>query len=453
MYELHRPAMPHLKLPAEPLQGAGRAPASPKTPKPRPPGRPGFDLYKMVGRSGQVANRVAGWSSAFHCPDQSAARLSQTARCMTQPQSITGNKMARLGCVSTSPPRQIAQPAHELVGRKLDGDWTVVEKVDRPPSATGGNFSVGYRVQHPDGSDAFLKALDYSKALHSVRVAELLKDMIDSYEFERKVLDECERRRMSRIVRVLAAGAIVDPAFAHVVNYLIFEPADGDVRGALDAMTAFDTAWALSTCHHAAVAVQQLHSGGLAHQDVKPSNLLTFGVDLAKLGDLGRSSKRGTAAPHDEEFIRGDPAYAPPELLYGHVDPDWSVRCQACDLYLLGSLILFVFTKTQTTAEIVRRLPKELRPEFIFAPYSTALPYVVNAFDEVADEFAAQLHGDRAVELVDHFRALCHPDPARRGDPIQRQRDQNPYDLRRIISRLDVLRREARAGYLRKLNA
>jgi serine/threonine protein kinase len=353
--------------------------------------------------------------------------------------------------MSTSPPvERIEKPAHELVGRTVDGGWTIVSKVERPASATGGNFSVGYQVKDAGGTHAFLKALDYSFALPRPDVAELLKAMIEGYQFERNVLNECERRRMNRIVRVLGAGTITDPGFAHAVNYLIFEPADGDVRGALDGMTHFDTAWALSTCHHAAVAVQQLHLGGLAHQDVKPSNLLTFGAALAKLGDLGRSSKRGVAAPHDEYSVRGDRSYAPPELLYGQVDPDWTVRCQACDLYLLGSLILFIFTRTQTTAEILRRLPTPLRPGIFADSYSRVLPYVVNAFDEVADEFDSQLSGQRASELVTHFRNLCHPDPARRGDPIQRRRGQNPYDVRRIVSRLDVLTREARGGYLRK---
>ncbi|HEX4116335.1 MAG TPA: hypothetical protein VHY18_10720 [Solirubrobacteraceae bacterium] len=110
--------------------------------------------------------------------------------------------------------------------------------------------------------------------------------MTEGYLFERRVLDECERRGMSRIVRVLAAGTIVDGDFMHSVDYLIFEPADGDVRRALDQMGNFDTAWALTVCHHAAVAVQQLHAAGLAHQDVKPSNILTFGQWLAKLGYL-----------------------------------------------------------------------------------------------------------------------------------------------------------------------
>ena len=326
-----------------------------------------------------------------------------------------------------------------------------MERLDWPQAATGGNFSVGYFVEGPDGERAFLKALDFSEVLPRKDSADWLRVLTEGYIFERDMLAECERRRMSRVVRVLEADTLVDPAFAHAVLYLILEPADGDIRRALDALKDFDAAWALSVCHDAAVGVQQLHSAEVAHQDVKPSNLLTF-EEAAKLGDLGRCSRRGLSAPHDSFNVRGDPAYAPPELLYGRVDPEWAARCQACDIYLLGSLILFVFTRTQTTAEIFRRLPAAFLPTSMLGTfagdYTEALPYVMNAFDEVADEFMGQLEGHRAQELVDHFRALCHPDPDQRGDAIQRRRGLSPYDLRRLISRLDVLRHDARGRYL-----
>ncbi len=352
-------------------------------------------------------------------------------------------------------PPSIPDPARQLLGRTLDGGWTVVEKLEWPEAATGGNFSVGYFVERPDGKRAFLKALDFSDVMRRADAADWLRFLTEGYIFERDMLKECERRSMSRVVRVLAADTLVDPVFSHAVLYLILEPADGDIRRALDAMKHFDAAFALSAVHDAAVGLQQLHGADVAHQDVKPSNLLTFEEEAAaKLGDLGRCSRRGFSAPHDAFAVRGDPAYAPPELLYGHVDPEWSARCRACDIYLLGSLLLFVFTRTQTTAEVFRRLPGAFIPSSMHGPfsgdYADALPYVMNAFDEVADEFAAQLDGQREAELVEHFRALCHPDPAERGDSVQRRRGYNPYDVRRLISRLDVLRHDARGRYLNR---
>ena len=49
------------------------------------------------------------------------------------------------------------RPALSLSGLTLDGGWTVVELMHRPPTATGGHFSVGYRVRHQDGREAYLK--------------------------------------------------------------------------------------------------------------------------------------------------------------------------------------------------------------------------------------------------------------------------------------------------------
>ncbi len=360
--------------------------------------------------------------------------------------------------MSTTPPvSRIDDPAHHLEGQTLAGDWRVVGLVPRRPTDTGGNFSVSYYAENSDGRKAFVKALDYSAALRHPESARVLQAMTEAYNFERDLLDSCQRQQMSRIVRLLDSGNIFDPSFGHRVDYLVFEPADGDVRRALDDMDAFDTGWALRVCHHAAVGLQQLHRALVAHQDLKPSNLLMFGEVMAKLGDLGRSSRQGTAAPHDLEAVRGDPAYAPPELLYGYVDPDWQVRCQACDVYLLGSLILFIFTRTQTTAELLRRLPPALRPARLrgtfSGPYGTVLPYLTNAFDEVSDAFEQQLAGQRASELVTHFRRLCHPDPRQRGDEKRRLQGLNPYSLERLISRLDVLRRDAEVGFLRRLGS
>jgi hypothetical protein len=57
-------------------------------------------------------------------------------------------------------------PASKLCGVSLPGGWTA-DKELTGLSDTGGNFSYGYHVTHTDGRGAFLKALDYSRALRS----------------------------------------------------------------------------------------------------------------------------------------------------------------------------------------------------------------------------------------------------------------------------------------------
>ena len=238
--------------------------------------------------------------------------------------------------------------AHKLQGMTLPDDWVVVERIERPPDATGSTFSVGYFVER-GGVRAYLKALHYSSPFRSGHdSARVLQAMTSAHNHEVDVLEKCAGAGMDRVVRALGSGEVVVPGVAGLpnVSYLIFELADGDIRAALSTVGAtFDYAWALRMLHHAATGLWQLHQNELAHQDVKPSNVLTFGQDSSKLGDLGRASQRGEHAPHDDEDHPGDPQYAPPELLYGHVAPGWIERRHASDLYLLASLVVHVLRR------------------------------------------------------------------------------------------------------------
>lgn len=208
-------------------------------------------------------------------------------------------------------------PAKRLAGRELANGWVVGELINRSPTATGGTFSASYEIYSTHGERAFLKAMDYTAALQSTDPARALQAMTEAYNFERNILEKCKSKKLSRVVRVLDAGTIPSESdAAGVVQYLIFELADRDVRAHVHRLIGdFDIAWALRTAHHVAAGLRQLHSIGVAHQDIKPSNILVFDGKHSKLADLGRSSDRGSASPHDQLACAGDKTYAPPELL------------------------------------------------------------------------------------------------------------------------------------------
>jgi serine/threonine protein kinase len=203
--------------------------------------------------------------------------------------------------MTSRPSTSVQNPAQSLLGLELDGDWTVVEKMARLPQATGGHFSVSYVVESSDGTKAFLKALDYSAAIQQPDVPRALQNMTTAFNHERDLLYKCAA--MSRVVTALADGEVRDAAWAIPVNYLIFEWADRDSRAVVDASHQLDVAWSLRTLHHAAVGLQQLHATGIAHQDVKPSNVLIFHEAGSKLADLGRSSYRSSGGPFDKEDL------------------------------------------------------------------------------------------------------------------------------------------------------
>src|SRR5262249_18446714 len=132
--------------------------------------------------------------------------------------------------------------------------------------------------------------------------------------------------------------------------------------------------------------VAQLHGRDIAHQDLKPSNLLVFEDLSAKIADLGRASIKNQNSPFDGKQIPGAGSYAPPEQLYRFPSPDWAERRIGADLYLLGSLVTFFFTGVGVTKMLVRHLEEAHRPEFWRGMFHDVLPYLVDAFQKVLDE-------------------------------------------------------------------
>ena len=346
-----------------------------------------------------------------------------------------------------------AAPAEQLVGLEVEDGWVVKERVVRDADATGGTFSIGYIVESTDGRTAFLKALDYSGALEAKNPAEELARMTAEYEHERAVLQVCKDRKIKRVALPIADGVAVVPGVRRGgrVNYLIFELADGDAREHLGKSSPGDIAWRLRSLHHVAGGLNQLHVHRTAHQDVKPSNVLTFRDAGWKLGDLGRASRMGVQGPHDERHIAGDWGYAPPELLYRQVDPDWIRRRYGCDAYLLGNLIIFFFGDVSLTAWLHAQLGEPLRHNAWTGTYQEVLPYVRNVFGEFMEQFdqhIASISKGLAERLVPAVRQLCDPDPLLRGDPKNRKSVVTQYSLIRYVSLLNDLATRAEHGML-----
>jgi serine/threonine protein kinase len=347
---------------------------------------------------------------------------------------------------------QLVSPAEELVGLSLDGGWKVISRIQRPPGATGGFFSQSYIVESQDGGNAFLKALDFTAALsNSDDPARVLQALTQVFNYERDLLAACKDRRLSRVVTVVAEGKVrVRNTIDGLVQYLIFEQADGDARTLMDASEQFDISIRLRALHHVATGLRQLHGLDIAHQDMKPSNVLMFS-DGSKVGDLGCASQKGNGNPRDECHIIGDPTYAPPELLYYHVPADWDTRRFACDLYLMGSMIAYFFTGSGFTPLWRTRLHASHDPNVWSGGYADVLPFVRDAFDSAVREFEEHVVNPKLQrELSQMLQQLCDPDPLLRGHPSNRMGAAgNRYSLERYVSHLDLLSRRASIGEYR----
>lgn len=343
-------------------------------------------------------------------------------------------------------------PAKQLAGKTLEGGWRVLAPVTLTNNSTGGCFSEGYIVESKEGTKAFLKALDYSRALASADPARALQAMTSAYNFERDLLNKCKSKGMDRVVRAITDGKIVlsNAGTSVVVEYLIFELADGDVRKYFDKTKKFDDAWVLRVLHHVATGLKQLHSEGIAHQDLKPSNVLVFEGNISKVADLGRAAHKGYNPPHENFRIAGDPSYAPLELLYGYVDPEWNRRRLGCDMYLLGSMVVFFFTGLSITSLIISEMLLEHRPKSWSGSFEDVLPYLRDAFGRVIDDFSNKIENvEIRTDLTNTVRELCEIDPRRRGHPKNLKSASTQHSLERYVTRFDVLARKAEMSIFR----
>ena len=328
-------------------------------------------------------------------------------------------------------------PSQQLEGKELDGGWKVISRIIPLPHQTGGNFSEGYLVRKANGVTGFLKALDFSSALLSPDPARNLQALTEAYNYERNLLEMCRGKNLDRVCVSLADGTILATGNSPIpVPYIIFEQADTDIRRETDLSSKFDLAWSLRALHHVATGIWQLHQQQVAHQDLKPSNVLVFSRTF-KISDLGRSSQKGSPALSDGYKIAGDPSYAPPELLYGMSISDWTMRRMACDVYLLGSMAAFFFTKVGMTPLLLAHLANEHKPTRWGGSFDDVLPYIRDAFGKAVVSISIPTEVDTSLRTA--IRELCEPDPRLRGHPMSRAEKANSYSIERYVSLFNLL--------------
>jgi serine/threonine protein kinase len=338
----------------------------------------------------------------------------------------------------------------QLEGVTLPNGWRVLNKLAPSQTHTGGNFSAGYIVESLEGKKHFLKAIDFSAALRSSDPARMLQLLTEAFNLERDILDIS--KRMSHVVTVVSDGTMLTgtpPGPQETVQYLVLELADESLRHMAVVSKRLPMSVAFSALHNVTNGLRQLHGQQVAHQDMKPSNVLRFAGGTFKVCDFGRASVKGRIAPHDQLAIPGDHGYAPPELLYGHVDPDFVTRRWGCDAYLLGSLATFLVCGSPMTALLVSELDPTARPKAWTGTYAAVLPQVRAAFSRAVEQVAVETDPKAPYreELVRCIRQLCDPDPGVRGHPNTRAvmaNVGNVYDLERYLSIFDRLSLSAR---------
>lgn len=348
--------------------------------------------------------------------------------------------------------------AWRLLGMTTDSGWTIVEPVGWDPKSgdsidhyngTGGNFSVPYIVEK-DGGRAFFKAIDLTRAMNSPDILGSLRFISEAHAFETEILRLCAGASMSRVVVALESGQLrAGPNLQDAAPFLVFELAEGDVRRRVQKKSGeVRLAWWLRAMHHATVGLAQLHSLDIAHQDLKPSNLLSFeGDEVFKLSDLGRCTSPHVAAPHEALPFSGDPKYAPPEILYGYINPQVQERRLRTDLWMLGSMIFFFVQGLGATQLLFNELDADLKPlptGTWNGGYRPIVPTLQTCFTKMLYDLENELPDNHIQkELVKAASELCNPDDSLRGHPLARSGTGSPQSLERYVSLFDRLARLA----------
>lgn len=348
----------------------------------------------------------------------------------------------------------------KLDGKKIPGNWEVTEKIERQGSDTGGRFSVGYKIKHDNGRQAFMKASDCSLlANDGDDILGKTAAGIMSFKSEIQILEYCRGNNMDRVVTPIDYGecmyehnGVKEPLF-----WIIFELAATDARRQLNSSTALDFTWALHAMHNLCVAVRQLHAADVAHNDIKPSNVLVFDELVQKLGDLGSATSPKFISANDSSVCAGDPGYAPPESLYENPNVNAALsfnRRRAGELYMLGSMAVFLLSAPMTTTYVLSKLDPIHRPRNSQRGWTGdvegVLPYWDTAFSEMLIDIEQWLPRTddgqitpAGIEYLEAVRQLCSPDMSRRGHPINIENGGDQYSVERYISLFDRLRKRA----------
>ncbi len=152
-------------------------------------------------------------------------------------------------------------------------------------------------------------------------------------------------------------------------------------------------------------------------------------------------------SPHDSLECAGDKGYAPPELLYRYTAPDESERRFGSDFYLVGSMVLFLFSGVRASQMLISKLNPSHQPNAWTGSYQEVLPYLVHAFSENLAQIETWFtDATLKAEIIDVLKQMCDPNLATRGDRSHNSKYGSRFALQRFVSRFDRLRTAAILG-------
>ncbi len=333
---------------------------------------------------------------------------------------------------------------YSLEGRTLETGWKVLHRIEPKSNRQKGKYSVCYMVEK-DGKQRFMKVMDINEHIRHLEPgesrADVFKRVLNQYTYERDVCNLCKGKHLSNVTIVLDAGEeSLDDNVYVPMYYLVFEKADGDVIDAMEDSAKLDFAWRLRSLHSVAVGLQQLHTAGITHEDIKPSNILTFDKkQTTKVGDLGCSTCETIHSPFEEDPFPGDHNYAPPERSYHYHIEDLRLSKRLTDCYLLASLITYYITGTSLNALIMQYMPETHKPDVFSGTFHDVKNYLDVAFSNALESLRADIPYKEIEDIIIGIvRQLGDPDPNRRCREENNDIQSTGSQIEKAITSLDL---------------
>jgi serine/threonine protein kinase len=234
------------------------------------------------------------------------------------------------------------------------------------------------------------------------------------------------------------------------LRYHVLELADDSLDCLVSSLDHLDWPSRLSIFRDVVLGVHQLHLRKVVHRDLKSANCLLFarGNNVSvKINDLGRARDLARLPAADEySFGRGDPNFAPPEMIFG-AGEDSEISHKCADLYGIGSILfelalgqgisgLALFPQLQVIASH-RSLPLDHRR----SAYRARVAEIRSWYEPFFEVFDASVHKSIRQHAGRLLRQLCDPDPHSRLPLISPgRRSLRPGELTWLLHRADVMR-------------
>jgi len=337
-----------------------------------------------------------------------------------------------------------------MIGQILDGKWEITGHIN------SSNFGHVYEGRSVSTGDACA-----IKLLKTGRISDAAA--LDDFQVEGDLLQMLAG--CANIIDLLDRGTFLITATIEGPNgepqpypleipYIVLELADLCLADLLSRRHELPWSDRLALFREVVRGIHQMHQHYVVNRDVKSDNVLILGVSArrtdAKIADLGRSSDTKTpnrVGAGRYEFMRGDPAFSAPELIWGLGDARPNTA-RLADLYLLGS-VLFEFgagvgltAMAVTDPHSVSNAVVALSEADRMREYEANVPQIHQALEVAYAQFEVELPGSIRQQAMRLLRLLTNTTPEAREPKTMSGRPLTAdWDLQWILRKIDNLLR------------